>query len=145
MTDQNKPEDAIPEEEAPEESVDESAEPEPTEGVVEESTEEAAAEEAAAEAAPAQTEPVAGATAAASTSTSGPEEPPYIDDPVSKWWIGLIIAVFALIFVVVVLFGRGGFLSDLFESDDATPEPTIEATAEPEPTDAEESLSLIHI
>ncbi len=91
MTDQNKPEDAIPEEDAAEASVDEPTEAEGS----------------------AETEPVSGAktAAAASAAKSGPEEPPYIDDPVSKWWIGAIIAVFALIFVVVVLFGRGGFTS----------------------------------
>ena len=87
MTDDRKPEDDIP----AEESV---GEPDSSEEPAEEPADEV----------PAATEPVARATtgAAASADKGGPEVPPYIDDPVSKWWIGIIIAVFALIFVVVV-------------------------------------------
>ena len=32
-----------------------------------------------------------------------PDEMPYIDDPASKWWVGIIIAVFAVIFAGVLL------------------------------------------
>ena len=129
MTDQNTPEDAIPEEESPVESVgerEEAAEP----------ADESALEEIASADGPAATEPVRSATTAtaATASKTAPEVPPYVDDPISKWWIGIIIAVFGLILVVIVLFGRGGFLSDIFESDDPTPEPAITASPEPQPT-----------
>ena len=97
MTDQNKPEDAIPEEESPEESVEE---PDANEEPAEES--EVADEAEAAGGSAGATGSVSGVTspASAAASTKSHEEPPYIDDPVSKWWIGIIVAVFALIFAV---------------------------------------------
>jgi hypothetical protein len=42
---------------------------------------------------------------------------PYVDDPVSKWWVALIIAVFAVIFVWATFFG------DAFDDLLAGPEP----------------------
>ncbi len=51
-----------------------------------------------------------------------PDDHPYVDDPVTKWWVGIIVAVFGLIVAYALLFGHGGIL---------TPEPT----REPIPTD----------
>ena len=67
---------------------------------------------------------------AASSIEHGSDELPYIDDPVSKWWIGIIVAVFALIFAWAILFGAGGVFDGIFDSDDPTPspEPTISAS-----------------
>jgi hypothetical protein len=89
---------------------------------------------------------------AASSSDHGSDELPYIDDPVSKWWIGIIVAVFALIFAWAILFGGGGVFDGIFDSDDPTPSPeptisaspapsvevTLEPSAEPEGTPAVE-------
>ena len=60
----------------------------------------------------------------------GAEELPYIDDPVSKWWIAIIIAVFALIFAWAIFFGAGGLLGGILDSDEpaASPEPTLVAS-----------------
>ncbi len=118
MTDQQKPEDAVPEEEP-------------------------AAEEPAAEEPERATEPVKGSSTKAAASGGGGgggggvEELPYIDDPVSKWWIAVIIAVFALIFAWAVLLGRGGLLGDILDSAEptASPESTLAVSPSAEPTD----------
>ena len=41
---------------------------------------------------------------------TGEEEIPYIDDPVSKIWVGVIVAVFLLILPYGLLFGSAGLL-----------------------------------
>ena len=69
----------------------------------------------------------AGAKTAASrgrqtrTATPAPaiDELPYVDDRVSKIWVGLIVAVFAAIFIYGLLLGRGGILTTT-----PSPEPT---------------------
>ena len=75
---------------------------------------------------------------------SGSEEPPFIDDPVSKWWIAAIIAVFAVIFAFAIFFGSGGLFSGIFDSEDetASPAPTLVASPTPGPTDA---VSYTHL
>ena len=107
MTDQDKPEDSVPEEESSRESSEEPQQP--------------AGE-------PESTEPVKGATVAkegaAGSGDSTGSEPPYIDDRVSKWWVGIIVAVFVLIFAAVILFGRSGLLGDIFEDDGAAATPS---------------------
>ena len=65
--------------------------------------------------------------------SSAPEEPPFIDDPVSKWWIGIIIAVFAVIFAFAIFFGSNGLLSGILDSEEATPSPEPTLTASPSP------------
>ena len=74
--------------------------------------------------------------AAVGATDQGPEELPYIDDPVSKWWIVIIVAVFALIFSWAILFGAGGIFDGLLDANEPTPsaEPTLIATLEPETT-----------
>jgi hypothetical protein len=42
---------------------------------------------------------------------AGPDDLPYVDDRVSKWWVGLIALTFLLIIAYGFLFGRGGFLT----------------------------------
>jgi hypothetical protein len=107
MTDQNKPEDAIP--------ADESAA-----GRVGQPNEQAS------------TSPRP-AKAPSGPGTPASEELPYIDDPVSKWWIAIIVAVFVLIFAWAILFGAGGLFGGILGSEDPTPspEPTLVATMEP--------------
>ncbi len=104
MTDQNKPEGAISEVETPESAVD----------------------------TPNELEAASGSTTVPPKApvASGGDEIPYIDDPVSKWWIGIIIAVFALIFAYAILFGRGGLLADIFTSD-SSPSPESSLVASP--------------
>ncbi len=40
-----------------------------------------------------------------------PETLPYVDDPVSKVWVGVVVGVFAVVFLYAVLLGHGGLLS----------------------------------
>lgn len=112
MTDQNEPEDAIPSE-----GTEAAPLPQPD--------------------APAPSSPRA-SKATVSTSDQGHDELPYIDDPVSKWWVAIIIAVFALIFAWAILFGAGGLFGGVFTSDDPTPTPeaTVVATLAPETSEA---------
>ena len=112
MTDQNKPEGTIP-----------------GEGTTAEPPQEP---QAPVSASPRPSKAAVGAT------DQGPEELPYIDDPVSKWWVIIIVAVFALIFSWAILFGAGGIFDGLLEADEPTPsaEPTLIATLEPETTGA---------
>ncbi len=77
----------------------------------------------------------------AKPAVKGPESPdelPYIDDPVSKWWIAIIAAVFALIFAGAILLGSGGLFDGLFDSGDTTssPEATLAASMGPAATAA---------
>jgi hypothetical protein len=107
MTDQNKPEDTIPSEGTAAAPL-----PQPS--------------------APAPSSPRP-SKATVSSSDQGPDELPYIDDPVSKWWIAIIVAVFALIFAWAILFGAGGLFEGVLTSDDPTPTPeaTVVATLTP--------------
>ena len=45
-----------------------------------------------------------------------------IDDPVSKWWVGLIVVVFVAIFGWAILLGQGGLLSGLLAEQRRQPE-----------------------
>jgi hypothetical protein len=72
---------------------------------------------------------------------SGPSELPFIDDSVSKWWIGIVIAVFTLIFAYAILLGGNGLLSGVFESEEATPSPEPGLAASPSP-DASPDVSM---
>jgi hypothetical protein len=112
MTDQNKPEGSVP-----------------GEGTTAEPLQEPQAPVAAS---PRPSKAAVGAT------DQGPEELPYIDDPVSKWWVIIIVAVFALIFSWAILFGAGGIFDGILGADEPTPsaEPTLIATLEPVTTGA---------
>ncbi len=104
MTDQNKPEDAIPEDKSPVEPVK-------------------------------KTPPLKTASKpGGGTSVETHEELPYIDDPVSKWWIAIIVAVFALIFAWAIFFGGGGLFDGLLDSGDASPSPEPSLVVTPEPS-----------
>jgi hypothetical protein len=72
---------------------------------------------------------------------SGPSAPasdelPYIDDPVSKWWVAVVVTVFALIFAWAILFGAGGLFDGILGSDEPTPTPEATVVATMEPTQA---------
>ena len=110
MTDQNKPEDAIP-------AVGSSA------GPAEQPREQPS------------TSPRP-AKAPSGPGTPASEELPYIDDPVSKWWIAIIVAVFVLIFAWAILFGAGGLFDGILGSDDPSPSPEATLVATMEPTQA---------
>ena len=59
------------------------------------------------------------------TAASDVSELPYVDDPVSKWWVGLIVAVF------VVLFAWAIFLADALDGLFETPAPPPAASPSP--------------
>jgi hypothetical protein len=69
------------------------------------------------------------------TAKDGAEQHRYIDDPVSKWWVGIIVAVFALIFAWALLLGGNGLLNGGDDESAASPEPSIAASplASPSP------------
>jgi hypothetical protein len=54
-----------------------------------------------------------------------------VDDPVSKWWVALIVVVFIAIFAWALLFGQGGFLSGLIPAASPSPSPSLPPTASP--------------
>ena len=53
-------------------------------------------------------------------------ELPWIDDPVSRWWVGIIVAVFGIIILAGFLLGQGGLLTP-----GRTPQPQPSFPAEP--------------
>ncbi len=65
-------------------------------------------------------------TAGKPTTPGTPDDQPYIDDPVSKVWVGVMIGVFGLILAYALLFGHGGLLTPK-----PTPEPTLAPSASP--------------
>jgi hypothetical protein len=102
------------------------------------------------EPAPATVEGAALASAARTTTTPPSrgaasarpaDELPYVDDPVSKWWVAIIIAVFVLIFAYALLFGRGGLIGPIGGEAGPTPQPTPVLTVSPSPSPAAESPS----
>ncbi len=116
MTDQNTPEDTVPEREPVEQPTRPNAAP----GT--------------------NAAPKPGVT----SSGQGPEELPYIDDPVTKWWVGIIAAVFVLIFAGAIFLGSGGLLDGVFDTDEATPVPeaTLVATDAPDATQTPEATAV---
>lgn len=64
------------------------------------------------------------------------DELPYIDDRASKIWVGAIVAVFALILVYGLLFGKAGALTPPTPSPEPTPSrtPAASVTAAPSPS-----------
>jgi hypothetical protein len=77
----------------------------------------------------------AGRTAEPGTPAPGRtvDELPYVDDPVTKWWVGIVVAVFVVIFAYALLLGRGGFLTDLLSSDPPAPASSPTVSLEPSP------------
>jgi hypothetical protein len=75
------------------------------------------------------------------TPVAGPDDLPYVDDRVSKWWVGLIALTFLLIIAYGFIFGRGGFLTPA-----PTPvpsEPAVLDTPTPAaPTSASPSITI---
>lgn len=69
------------------------------------------------------------------TAKDGAEQHRYVDDPISKWWVGIIVAVFALIFAWALLLGGNGLLSGGDDESASSPEPSIAASplASPSP------------
>ena len=62
------------------------------------------------------------------TAAAPVDELPYVDDRVSKIWVGLIAAVFAVIFIYGLLLGRGGMLTT---SPSPEPSPSRPPSASP--------------
>jgi hypothetical protein len=76
------------------------------------------------------------ADAGPSTTPSDIAELPYVDDPVSKWWVALIVAVFIVLFVWAVFLADA--LGDLFAgSGEAEPSvgPSPAVSLTPGPTE----------
>lgn len=59
------------------------------------------------------------------------ETVPYIDDPWTKVFVGLVIVVFVAIFLNAFLLGRGGLLTT---TPSPSPAPSVTATPVPSPT-----------
>jgi hypothetical protein len=62
------------------------------------------------------------------------EELPYIDDRASKIWVAAIVAVFALILVYGLLFGKAGMLVPPTPSPSPSPTAAPTVTASPAPS-----------
>jgi hypothetical protein len=75
-------------------------------------------------------------TPASSPRVHSDDELPYIDDRASKYWVGAIVAVFALILAYGLLFGKAGALSPPTPSPEPTPSrtPAASVTAAPSPS-----------
>lgn len=100
-----------------------------------------AEQEAAAPAVVADTKPVASRDRAGRITTTPAaavvDELPYVDDRVSKVWVALIAAVFALILVYGFLFGKGGFLTPTLPPEPTdSPVPSLSVSPSPSRTPA---------
>jgi hypothetical protein len=67
------------------------------------------------------------------SSAARPDELPYIDDRLDKFWVGLIFVIFAAIIFAALAFGNGGFL---------TPAPSAEPTFPTESLNPSETIPL---
>ena len=82
--------------------------------------------------------PTAGQKSSA-TSTQGPTpaagsgEIPYIDDPVSRAWVGVVVGLFAVVFLYAVLLGHGGVLTPV-HSPSPLPTPAASVTTSAAPS-----------
>ncbi len=74
------------------------------------------------------------ASGAAPTAVVETAEPHYIDDPVSRWWVILIVAVFVVIFAWALLLGSNGLLSGGEPAATVSPTPSASATQPASPT-----------
>jgi len=73
----------------------------------------------------------AATTAPTAPSAEAGEPPHYVDDPVSKWWVILIVAVFAVIFAWALLLGSNGLLGGGDAEPSATPSPSPQVSPGP--------------
>ena len=62
------------------------------------------------------------------------DELPYVDDRLSKIWVGAIVAVFALILAYGLLFGKAGALTPATPSPTPSPSATPTLSASPVPS-----------
>ena len=62
------------------------------------------------------------------------DELPYVDDPVSKYWVLAIVAVFLLILAYGLLFGKSGALTPPTPSPTPSPSATPTLSASPVPS-----------
>jgi hypothetical protein len=69
--------------------------------------------------------------AGAASTTEAAEQPRYVDDPVTKWWVAIIIAVFAVIFAWALLFGESGLLGGGDEGPTTAPTPSLSTSPSP--------------
>jgi hypothetical protein len=77
--------------------------------------------------APAPAEAAKRASSAPEASVSEAPELPWVDDPVSKWWVGIIVATFVILFAWAIFFGDA--LDGLFEAAEPTA-PSIPSAVE---------------
>jgi hypothetical protein len=73
------------------------------------------------------------------------DELPYVDDRVSKIWVGAIVAVFALILAYGLLFGKAGALTPPTPSPTPSPSAAPTATASPAPSASQTAAPSITI
>ena len=85
-------------------------------------------------------------TDARSRTTTGEEEIPYIDDRVSKIWVGAIASIFVLILLYGLLFGKSGMFSPPPPTDEPlptdTPVPSLTAAPSTSPS-ASPSITIV--
>jgi hypothetical protein len=73
-------------------------------------------------------------TGAPARAVAPEDELPYIDDRLSKIWVGAIVAVFALILAYGLLFGKAGALTPATPSPTPSPSATPTLSASPVPS-----------
>ena len=79
-------------------------------------------------------EPRARGAASPQVTVAAEDELPYVDDRVSKIWVGAIVAVFVLILAYGLLFGKSGALTPPTPSPTPSPSPTPTLSASPVPS-----------
>lgn len=79
-------------------------------------------------------EPRTRGAASPQVAVAAEEELPYVDDRVSKIWVGAIVAVFMLILAYGLLFGKSGALTAPTPSPTPSPSPAPTVTASPAPS-----------
>ncbi len=66
------------------------------------------------------------------TPAAGSGEIPYVDDPVSRVWVGIVVGLFAVVFLYAALLGHGGILTPAHSPAPlATPGASVTTSAAP--------------
>ncbi len=74
------------------------------------------------------------ATSSVRDASTSEDELPYVDDPVSKYWVLAIVGVFLLILAYGLLFGKSGALTPPTPSPTPSSSPTPTLSASPVPS-----------
>jgi hypothetical protein len=74
------------------------------------------------------------ATSSVHDASTSEDELPYVDDRVSKYWVGTMVAIFLLILAYGILFGKAGELTPATPSPSPSPSATPTLSASPIPS-----------